>query len=63
METWVLRDQFKGEDIYFLEWTGIGPRGTKDLQKAHKFNSRMEAIKSPAYKFALTNYCPLRING
>ena len=54
---WVLHDG----KVYYREWTGIGPRGTRSLKHAQRFITKKEAMHSPAYSFAYQFYEPLAI--
>ena len=54
MSDWVLKDR----DRYFRAWTGIGPAQTTDINEAHRFASKHEALAHPASRFALTLFEP-----
>lgn len=59
METenkWVLKDSVSG--YYFKCWTGIGPAGTESLDEAEIFDSKEDAMRSPAFTFSMTFYEP-----
>lgn len=55
---WVLRNK---NGRYFEAMAEIGPRATRDKGKAVKFRSQQDAMKSPAYSFALESYVPLAV--
>ena len=56
-DNWILKD---GE-TYFKSWTGIGPAGTKDVNEAERFESKQEAMQSPAFTFSLMSYEPIEL--
>lgn len=47
--------------VYFKKWTGIGPMSTKDIEEAETFDSKEEAMRSPAYTFSLTFFEPIEV--
>lgn len=57
MSEWVLKEG----DLYFKQWTGIGPQSTPDLDEAARFSSEQSARQSPAYTFVLTLYEPVEL--
>lgn len=58
---WVLADSTKKRTNFFREWTGIGPRGTRNLREAKRFRTRREALASRASAFLLMFYEPMPI--
>lgn len=59
--TWILADRGKTPVVFFEKWTGIGPCGTWDIDKAARFTTEAEAMRSPAFSFAFTFYRPERV--
>lgn len=57
MSKWILRDG----DKYFKQMTGIGPMATTDIAEAECFDTKEEALQSPAMRFSLTFYEPLEV--
>lgn len=55
---WVLTD---GKNLYFCDWTDIGPRNTRDPKKAARFRTKRAATGSSAYAFSLMFYEPMAI--
>ena len=51
---WVLREGGR----YLRGITAIGPGVTSRRGEAERFRSKRKAMQSPAYSFALTNFCP-----
>ena len=64
-QTWILRETLVSEKlkkpIYFCQMTAIGPMSTDDAAKAERFDSKQEAMMSPAYVHALSFYEPEQI--
>jgi hypothetical protein len=62
---WVLLEDFQtkrqGKEMYFKAWTGIGPATTDDLEEAHRFDSKEEAVISAAYRHTLSFFEPVEI--
>ena len=62
---WVLLEEVQtkqqGKDIYFKGWTKDGPATTVNLEEAHRFDSREEAIPSQAYRHSLSFFEPVEI--
>jgi len=59
MSKWILRDELSGS--YFKQWTGIGPMSTQDISEAHQFDSREEALRSPAFAFGYAFFEPMEL--
>lgn len=55
---WVLSQMLGKITVYFHEWSGIGPRSTRDLEKAARFPTKRAAMRSQAYTYALSWYEP-----
>lgn len=62
MSKWILRETLSSEKlktpIYFKGITAIGPMSTPNLEQAQRFNSKQEAMMSPAYVHPLSFYEP-----
>jgi len=62
---WILLEESQTKKqrkkIYFKGWTGIGPATTDDLNEAHRFDSREEAVLSAAYRHSLSFFEPVEI--
>ncbi|WP_348659045.1 hypothetical protein [uncultured Stutzerimonas sp.] len=58
----VLKDSLetkkRGKPVYFGGMTGIGPRYTENLDEAERFDSKRDAIQSPAYVHPLCFFEP-----
>lgn len=55
---WVLSQPIGAFKVYFYEWTGIGPRSTRDLDKAARFPTKRAAMSSAGFYHALSLYSP-----
>jgi len=53
---WVLRQV--GDLYWFREMGAIGPRCTAVREDAERFQTKQEAMRSPACSFTLTNFQP-----
>lgn len=51
----------KDGDKYFREWTGIGPACTKKIFEAAQFDTKEDAMRSPAFTFSLTSFEPKEV--
>jgi hypothetical protein len=62
---WVLLEEAQTKaqrkKIYFKQWTGIGPATTNDLNEAHRFDSKEEAVMSAAYRHSLSFFEPVEL--
>ncbi len=56
---WILQDTLNKK--YFKKWTGIGPASTSDISEAEVFESKQEAMQSPAYTFSMTFFEPITL--
>lgn len=54
---WVLKDGRQ----YFKTWTGIGPAATRRKNEAQRFQTKRDAMNSPAFTFVLTSYEPVEV--
>ncbi len=51
----------KAGGLYFREMTQLGARFTADPDVAHKFDSREEAMRHPAYSFPMATWKPFQL--
>ncbi len=62
---WVLLEEYlskiKGRDFYFKAWTSIGPATTDEVNEAHQFDSKDEALMSAAYRHELSFFEPVEL--
>lgn len=60
--SWILVEELASKQqkrpIYFQKQTAIGPMSTADLDKAQRFDSKQEAMMTPAYTHSMSFYEP-----
>lgn len=54
---WIL----ESNGCYFEKWVLIGPLCTPNIEKAHRFNSRLDAIYDASRHFGLLLYEPIEL--
>ena len=63
--TFVLQDSLatktRGKPVYFEKITGIGPAYTEVFNEAEKFDSKMDAMQSPAYAHSMCFFEPVEV--
>lgn len=58
MSKWILKDGTH----FFKQMTGIGPMSTSNIFEAQEFDTKEEALQSPAMRFALMTYVPAQVS-
>ena len=58
-EEWILQDSMTKK--YFRKWTGIGPSTTEDIYEAERFETKEDAMRSPAYSFSFSFFEPVKL--
>ena len=65
MPKYILKDTLatkqRGKPVYLNCICGIGPVYTEELSEAERFNSKQEAMQSPAYAHSLCFFEPEEI--
>lgn len=61
---WVLLEQAlskPGKEVYFKDWTPLGPATTNRIQEAHTFDSEQACHVSAAYRDEQFSFVPVEV--